>query len=86
MTDDVKKAFRHRPHLVDSAAGFLRLDVISPTDNPEEIWLITYWETEAAFKDWHKSHQYRDAHRGIPKGLKLVPGDTQIRFFEHITA
>lgn len=86
MTAEVKEAFRNRPHLVDSADGYLRMDVISPTDKPEEIWLITYWSNQEAFKVWHKSHMYRDAHKGIPKGLKLVPDDTEIRYFEHVTA
>jgi hypothetical protein len=37
----VKNAFRQRPHLVEAATGFVRLDVLSPEDNPNEIWLIT---------------------------------------------
>ena len=42
MSEQVKHAFRQCPHLVDSALGFVRLDIISPTDNSDEIWLITY--------------------------------------------
>jgi heme-degrading monooxygenase HmoA len=45
MSEQVKHAFRQCPHLVDSALGFVRLDIISPTDNSDEIWLITYWKT-----------------------------------------
>jgi heme-degrading monooxygenase HmoA len=86
MTREVKEAFRARPHLVDSAAGFIKMDVLSPVDKPEEIWLITYWRDEPSYKVWHTSHMYRDSHRGIPKGLKLVPSETQIRFFEHVTS
>lgn len=86
MTAEVKSAFVARPHLVDSAEGFVRLDVLSPLDRANEIWLLTYWRDRRSFEVWHKSHMYRDAHRGIPKGLKLIPGDTEIRFFEHVTA
>ncbi len=60
------------------------MDVISPLERPEELWLVTYWTDEASFTAWHHSHLYRDAHAGIPKGLKLVPGDTEIRKFEHV--
>lgn len=86
MTKEVKDAFVQRPHLVDGEDGFVRLDVISPKETPDEIWLITYWRDEEAYKKWHKSHMYRDSHKGIPKGLKLVPTATEIRFFDHITS
>jgi len=34
------------------------------------------------FTRWHHSHAYRDSHKGIPKGLKLVRGETEIRYFD----
>lgn len=86
MTAEVKAAFRHRPHLVDHAPGYLRMDVISPADQPDEIWLLTFWTDEASFQTWHHSHVYRESHKGIPKGLKLVPGSTEIRHFEHVAS
>jgi heme oxygenase (mycobilin-producing) len=82
--DEVKEAFRQRPHLVDDQPGFVRMEVISPIDRPEEIWLITYWTGADSFRRWHRSHLYQDSHRGIPKGLKLVSGQTEMREFEHI--
>jgi heme oxygenase (mycobilin-producing) len=84
MTDEVKTAFKNRPHLVDNIAGFIRLDVISPQDNPNEIWLITYWTEAESYKQWHHSNAHQEAHKNIPKGLKLKPNATEIRFFEHI--
>ena len=81
---EVKEAFRHRPHLVDGEPGFLRLEVFSPLDRPEEIWLITYCTDAESFTLWHHSHLYRESHKGIPKDLKLIPGETEIRHFEHI--
>ncbi len=86
MADSVKAAFRQRPHLVDSARGYLRMEVLSPLERPEEIWLITFWTDEASFRAWHHSHLYRESHAGIPKGLKLLPGETQIRSFEHVAS
>lgn len=86
MAAEVRQAFVQRPHLVDSAPGFVRMDVISPAEKPQEIWLLTYWEDQASFREWHKSHLYHDSHRGIPKGLKLVPGATEIRYFDHIAS
>lgn len=86
MTDEVKEAFVARPHLVDSVPGFVRLDVLCPQDAPHEFWLVTYWQDEQTFRAWHKSHLYRDSHKGIPKGLKLIPSATEIRLFNHITS
>jgi heme oxygenase (mycobilin-producing) len=84
MTEQVKHAFMRRPHLVDSAPGFVRLDVISPLDNLDEIWLITYWEDEASYRTWHHGHTYHASHRQLPKGLKLAPQSAQVRFFDHV--
>ena len=86
MTGEVKAAFRNRPHLVDGASGFVRMEVLSPLDRPEEIWLITYWSDQASFSAWHRSHLYHESHQGIPKGLKLVPGETEQRGFEFVSA
>jgi heme-degrading monooxygenase HmoA len=86
MSGRVKEAFAGRPHLVEEAPGFLRLEVISPLDNGDEIWLLTYWRDEESFKSWHHSHLYHDSHRGIPKGLKLVPQSARLRFFEHVAS
>lgn len=84
MTEEIKQAFRSRPHLVDGAQGFVRLEVLSPLDSPDEIWLFTYWTNEQSFKVWHHSHLYRESHKGIPKGLKLVPKSAQLRYFEQV--
>ena len=86
MTAEVKSAFRSRPHLVDATPGYERMEVISPVDRPEEVWLLTFWTDEASFHAWHRSHQYHQSHGGIPKGLKLVRGETCIRHFEHVAS
>jgi heme-degrading monooxygenase HmoA len=86
MTDAVKQAFQQRPHRVDNAAGFVRMEVLSPCDAPDEIWLITYWKDEPSYRTWHHSHRYKESHQGIPKGLRLVPKSVSIRFFEHVAS
>lgn len=84
MAEAVKEAFLNRPKLVNDASGFIKMEVISPTDNPQEIWLITHWTDEESYKVWHHSHMYHGSHSGIPKGLKLVPRSAKVRFFDHI--
>ncbi|MEX2481837.1 MAG: antibiotic biosynthesis monooxygenase [Gammaproteobacteria bacterium] len=82
--DAVKAAFRARPHLVDDAPGFIKMDVISPVDAPEEVWLITYWDDEANFLAWHHSPAHKDSHRQMPRGIKLDPKRSRLQFFTHI--
>ncbi len=84
MQAEVLAAFRNRPHQVDEVEGFVRMDVVQPEEDAAEFWLITYWEDEASYRKWHRSHAYSDSHVGIPKGLKLVRGRTQIRYFTHV--
>ena len=86
MDAEVKAAFRQRPHRVDDAPGFVGLQVLCPTDNPQEIWLVTQWRCADDYHAWHHGHTYRDSHRGIPKGLKLVGSETRIREFEVVCA
>lgn len=86
MTEKVKNAFKNRLHLVDRVPGFLGMNVISPTEAPDEIWLITYWTDESCFKTWHKSHQFQDSHKGIPKGLKIVAGSPKITTFQFVAS
>jgi heme-degrading monooxygenase HmoA len=82
MAGAVKTAFLDRPHLVDGVPGFIRLEVLSPRDDPREIWLVTFWRDEASFDAWHGSHLRHEAHRGIPRGLKLVPRSFELRRFD----
>jgi heme-degrading monooxygenase HmoA len=80
--DAVLDAFRERPHLVDGAPGFIRMEVANPCDDAKEFWLLTWWQDEASFRAWHRSHAYHASHLGMPKGLKLEPGRTEILCLE----
>jgi heme-degrading monooxygenase HmoA len=84
MAPAVAEAFQSRPHLVDQHPGFLRMEVISPEEQPKEFWLMTYWTSRTTYEEWHHSHHYRDSHAGMPKGLKLDPTATELRYFTHI--
>ncbi len=82
LVDDVKSAFLSRPHAVDKFPGFVRLELLSPKQEPKEIWLLTFWQDEESYKEWHQSHLYRESHAGIPRGLKLVPSETRLKLFD----
>lgn len=86
MEAEVRQAFLARPHRVEEAEGFVRMDVLQPFADATEFWLITHWQDEASYRRWHRSHAYSDAHSGIPKGLKLVRGRTQIDYFNYVAS
>jgi heme-degrading monooxygenase HmoA len=85
MSGEVRAAFEQRPHLVDEADGFIRMEVLTPADDPDEFWLITFWRDEASFQTWHGSPAHRQSHESIPKGLKLDAAATQVRYFQQIS-
>lgn len=84
LSNEVAAAFRARPHRADSADGFVRMEVAQAADNPDQFLLSTWWRDEASFNTWHRSHAYRDAHREMPRGLKLVPGSNRIERFRFL--
>jgi heme oxygenase (mycobilin-producing) len=81
LGDSVREAFLSRPHLVDNAAGFIRMEVANPNENPNEFWLFTWWEKEINFQDWYSSHAFQDSHNAMPKSLKLLPNKPVIMGF-----
>ena len=86
MSAEVADAFRKRPHLVEHAAGFVRMEVLTPQDDDSEFWLLTYWTSEGSYKEWHHSHRYRESHSGIPAGLQLDPSATEVRAFNFVAS
>lgn len=86
MEVEVAEAFRNRPHLVDDAPGFIRMEVLTPSEDCAEFWLMTWWSDEESFHSWHHGHLYRDSHAGMPKGLKLDPSVTEMRGFRSIAS
>jgi heme-degrading monooxygenase HmoA len=86
MEAAVADAFRSRPHLVDDAPGFVRMEVLTAAEDNAEFWLLTWWTDEESFRTWHRSHEFRDSHAGIPRGLRLDPSATELRAFRSIAS
>ncbi|MEQ9309535.1 MAG: antibiotic biosynthesis monooxygenase family protein [Balneolaceae bacterium] len=85
MEQEVKNAFKNRPRFVEHAKGFIKMDVLSPLNNPAVIHLITYWANEKDFEYWHR-HHLKESHKYIPKGLKLVPKSRELTKYEYISS
>jgi heme-degrading monooxygenase HmoA len=77
----VRAAFERRPRLVESAPGFLGLEVFQ---SGPSFLLFTRWEDEACFRAWHHSPAHHRSHAMMPPGLKLDPSKTRLFVGERI--
>ena len=84
LEEAVRQAFRDRPRLVDHAPGFLGMEVFTDPADPAVFCLVTRWADPASFDTWHESEAHRLSHKYMPKGLKLVPGFTQVSRLERL--
>ena len=78
---EVRAAFERRPRLVESAPGFLGLEVFQ--SGPTFV-LFTRWKDEASFRAWHGSPEHHRSHAAMPSGLKLDPAQTRLVVGERI--
>lgn len=63
-------AFRDRLGLVDSADGFVDLEVWQADRDPGEIVMVSRWRDRDAFKRYMKSDDHRRSHDRIDAGLQ----------------
>jgi diguanylate cyclase (GGDEF)-like protein len=76
--DEVRRAFVNRPRLVEKAAGFRGLEVLTDAADPSVFLLLTRWTDEASFRAWHHSEAHHRSHELIPEGLKLDSSFTSL--------
>jgi heme-degrading monooxygenase HmoA len=67
--DDLVRAFRNRMRLVDSAEGFLGLEVWRSDRDGQEIVMVSRWRDRDCFKAYMKSEAHRLSHARIPAEL-----------------
>jgi diguanylate cyclase (GGDEF)-like protein len=78
LQEEVRQAFLHRPHLVEKAAGFCGLDVLTDAADPSVFVLLTRWTDQESFRAWHRSDAHHQSHALIPRGLKLDASFTSL--------
>ena len=64
-SDALVAAFRRRAHLVDSAPGFLGLQVWRSDRDPEELIMVSRWRDRAAFTAYMRCADHRTSHDRI---------------------
>ena len=57
-----EERFRTRAGLVDQMPGFIRNEVLRPTQEGKPYIVLTYWESKADFENWTQSEQFKQGH------------------------
>ena len=68
--DELVQAFRARAHLVDSADGFLGLEVWRSDREADELIMVSRWRDRGCFQRYMKSEEHLVSHNRIPPELQ----------------
>ena len=68
--EDLVHAFRRRAHLVDTADGFLDLQVWQSDRDPEEVLMVSRWRDRDAFRTYMRSEAHAVSHARIDPALQ----------------
>lgn len=58
-----EELFASRAHAIDTMSGFINMHVLRPATEGDDYLIVSYWETEKAFKDWTGSESFRAGHK-----------------------
>lgn len=72
--------FRTRRGLVDDQPGFIRNMVLRPVKS-EHFIVLTFWESEEAFRAWTESASFREAHSRVPP-REMFRGHSELEIHE----
>ena len=76
-------AFRDRLGRVDDWPGFQRLEIWEDSADPTAFVMVSWWDSEAAFRSYMASQDHRLSHERIPGG-ELRPRPDTFRRYELI--
>jgi heme-degrading monooxygenase HmoA len=55
--------FSSRAKAIDRLPGFVEMQVLKPNKDDDSYLIVSYWNSEQAFKDWTKSPEFIEGHR-----------------------
>lgn len=58
-----EELFGSRAHAIDTMPGFIEMHVLRPAKEGDKYLIVSYWETEDAFRDWTKSEAFIEGHK-----------------------
>jgi len=61
--DRFETLFGSRAHAIDRMPGFLDMQVLKPKDGEGSYLVVSFWESEDAFKKWTGSPEFIEGHK-----------------------
>lgn len=58
-----EELFGSRAGAIDTMPGFINMHVLKPAKPGDSYLIVSYWDTEDAFKDWTKSEAFIQGHK-----------------------
>lgn len=58
-----EKLFGSRAHAIDLMPGFQSMQVLKPKDGESSYLIMSFWESEEAFKQWTGSPEFIEGHK-----------------------
>lgn len=58
-----EELFGSRAHAIDRMPGFRDMQVLKPKDGMSSYLIMSFWENEAAFKNWTGSPEFIEGHK-----------------------
>jgi heme oxygenase (mycobilin-producing) len=57
-----EERFANRSNLVDGMPGFISFQLLRPQKDGDPYIVMTFWESEAHFKAWTESDEFKEGH------------------------
>ena len=58
-----EELFGTRAKAIDTMPGFINMHVLQPAKDNDPYLIVSYWESEDAFKTWTKSEAFIEGHK-----------------------
>ncbi len=83
LESDFEGVWRGRQRRLDEMGGFKEFHLLRGPEHDDHTLYAshTVWESQAAFENWTKSEQFRDAHRSAGNNKPLYLGHPQFEGF-----
>jgi heme-degrading monooxygenase HmoA len=82
-----EQTFLQRARLVDRMPGFIRNLVLRPANPAVEPYIVmTFWESEAHFRNWVNSPEFKEGHAksgSLPR--ESFRGHSQLKTFQVVS-
>ncbi|MES9833017.1 MAG: antibiotic biosynthesis monooxygenase [Candidatus Thiodiazotropha sp. LLP2] len=75
--------FQARSGQIEKQAGFVRMQVLKPSDPETPYVVLTSWQNKAAFENWVGSEDFKQAHAN-PMPKEAFNGEGAIEMHEVI--